>query len=281
MAGLTGAGRPEERPLGPSAISVPVVGMGTWRTLDVRGEADEARARQIVHEALDAGVRFMDSSPMYGEAERVLGASLAGRRDEAIVATKIWTADPGEGEAQAERALRWFGGRVALYQVHNLEAWPEQLAMLERRRDAGEVRALGATHYSPAAFGELAEVMRTGRIDAIQVPYNPGEREVERQILPLAEELGLGVVVMRPLGAGALVREAPPAVELEPLCSFGVRTWAQALLKWVLSDRRCHVAIPATSRPERARENAAAGAAPWFGPEERALVQRLADAGGG
>jgi aryl-alcohol dehydrogenase-like predicted oxidoreductase len=278
VAGLTGSARLEERPLGPSAISVPVVGMGTWRTLDVRGEADEARAREIVHEALDAGVRFTDSSPMYGEAERVLGASLEGRRDEAIVATKIWTGDPGEGEAQAERALRWFGGRVALYQVHNLEAWPEQLAMLERRRDAGEVRALGATHWSPAAFGELAEVMRTGRIEAIQVPYNPGEREVERQILPLAEELGLGVVVMRPLGAGRLARRPPPDADLEPLRDYGVETWAQALLKWVLSDRRCTVAIPATSRPGRMRENAAAGAPPWFDDDARALVARLAGA---
>jgi aryl-alcohol dehydrogenase-like predicted oxidoreductase len=278
VAGLTGSVRLEQRPLGPSAIRVPVVGMGTWRTLDVRGEPEEARAREIVHDALDAGVRFMDSSPMYGEAERVLGAALAGRRDGAIVATKVWTADPAEGEAQADRALRWYGGRVDLYQVHNLQAWREQLAMLERRRDAGEVRAIGATHWSAAAFGELAEVMRTGRVEAIQVPYNPVEREVEREILPLAEALGLGVVVMRPLGAGRLARRPPADADLEPLREYGVETWAQALLKWVLSDRRCTVAIPATSRPGRMRENAAAGVPPWFDEEVRALVARLAGA---
>jgi aryl-alcohol dehydrogenase-like predicted oxidoreductase len=276
VAGLTGAGRLEQRPLGPGGPGVPVVGMGTWQTLDVRGAAAEARAREVVHEALDAGVRLMDSSPMYGEAERVLGEALGARRREALVATKVWTPDPAEGEAQAERALGWYGGRVDLYQVHNLVSWREQLAMLERRRDAGEVGLIGATHYSPGAFGELGEVMRTGRIQAIQIPYNPQEREVEREILPLAEELGLGVVVMRPLGAGSLVRRAPDDAELEPLRAFGVETWAQALLKWVLSDPRCHVAIPATSRPERVPENAAAGAPPWFDEEARARVARLA-----
>jgi aryl-alcohol dehydrogenase-like predicted oxidoreductase len=277
--GLTAAGSLEARALGSSGLAVPVVGMGTWQTLDVRGAAAEERAREVVHEALDAGVRLVDSSPMYGEAERVLGEALRDRRDGTLVATKVWTPDAREADLQVERALRWYGGRVDLYQVHNLVSWPERLAMLERRRDAGEVRAIGATHYSPSAFGELAEVMRSGRIDAIQVPYNPFERDVEREILPLAEDLNLGVVIMRPLGAGRLVRSAPPDADLAPLHDFGIETWAQALLKWVLSDRRCTVAIPATSRPGRMRENAAAGGPPWLDDDARALVARLAGAG--
>jgi len=268
----------EIRPLGASGLSTPVVGMGTWQTFDVRGAAEQT-AHDIVREALGAGVRLFDSSPMYGEAERVLAEALGARRDEAIVATKVWTSSTSEGEAQVRRALRWYGGRVDLYQVHNLVAWPERLALLERRRDAGEVGLIGATHYSPSAFGELAEVMRSGRIEAIQVPYNPFERDVEREILPLAEELGLGVVVMRPLGGGRLARTSPDERELAPLREFGVQTWAQALLKWVLSDLRCTVAIPATSRPGRMRENAAAGAPPWFDDDARALVARLAGAG--
>jgi diketogulonate reductase-like aldo/keto reductase len=215
---------------------------------------------------------------MYGESERVLAAALGSRRAEAFVATKVWTPDLGEGEAQVERVLRWYGGKVELYQVHNLVAWREQLALLERHRDAGSIDLLGATHYNPHAFGELAEVMRTGRIDVIQVPYNPQEREVEREILPLAAELGLGVLVMRPLGGGQLGRLHVPPQALAPLREFGVQTWGQALLKWALSDPRCSVAIPATSRPERARENAAAGEPPWFGERERALVSRLAAA---
>ena len=136
---------------------------------------------------------------------------------------------------------------------------------------------IGATHYSASAFGELAEVMRSGRIAAIQVPYNPLEREVELEILPLAHELGLGVVVMRRFAKGGLMRRSPTPEALTPLRDWGVETWGQALLKWSLSDPRCHVAIPATSRPGRMTDNAAAGEPPWFGTDERAYVARLAD----
>src|SRR3954462_10758570 len=127
----------ETRSLGRSGIEAPVIGMGTWRALDGRGGGAGRRGHAIVGEALDAGVRLMDSSPMYGEAERVLGEALrvkekAGCRDEAIVATKVWASDVPEGAAQVERALRYFGGRVDLYQVHNLLAWPQQLELLER-----------------------------------------------------------------------------------------------------------------------------------------------------
>jgi aryl-alcohol dehydrogenase-like predicted oxidoreductase len=267
----------ERRTLGRSGLEDPVVGMGTWQTLDLRVAAGERNARAIVDAALAAGATFFDSSPMYGAAERVLGAALSGRRDAALVATKVWTDSPEEGRAQAERALGFFGGIVDLYQVHNLVRWREQLTLLERLHAEGRVRAIGATHYSAAAFGELRQVMETGRIAAIQIPYNPVERDVERVILPLAAELGLGVVVMRPFGEGSLMRRPPPLSALAPLRPFGVTTWAQALLKWVLSDPRCHVAIPATSRPERMAENAAAGSTPWFGPDERALVARLAE----
>jgi aryl-alcohol dehydrogenase-like predicted oxidoreductase len=161
-------------------------------------------------------------------------------------------------------------------QIHNLVAWPDHLPMLEVAREAGTVGLIGATHWSPGAFNDLAAVMRTGRLDAIQIPYNPAETDVEREILPRAADLGLGVVVMRPFGEGTLLRVDPGPGALAPLAEFGVRTWPQALLKWVLSDGRCHVAIPATSRPERLSENAAAGRPPWFGPNERRLVSRLA-----
>jgi aryl-alcohol dehydrogenase-like predicted oxidoreductase len=267
----------EQRDLGRSVLRLPVIGMGTWRTFDVTGAERERNARAIVDAALDAVANFFDSSPMYGQAERVLGRALEGRRDQALVASKIWTPSAEEGEAQARHALSYFGGRVDLYQIHNLVAWREHLTLLERLRDSGQVGVIGATHYSPSAFDELAVVMRTGRIGAIQIPYNPLERAVERTILPLAAELELGVVVMRPFGEGALLRREPSPADLAPLRPFGVKTWPQALLKWILSDSRCAVAIPATSRPERMTENAAAGAPPWFGPDERALVNHLAE----
>jgi diketogulonate reductase-like aldo/keto reductase len=213
---------------------------------------------------------------MYGQAERVLGDALQGRRAQAQVATKVWASTDREGEAQVTRALGWFGDRIDLYQVHNLLAWRTHLPRLEQLRDEGAVGAIGATHWDPSAFDELAVVMHTGRITAIQIPYNPIENAVERAILPLAAELNIGVVVMRPFGEGELMRRQPSSTELAPLAEFGVKTWAQALLKWILSDQRCHVAIPATSRLTRTRENAKAGLPPWFGKKERELVSRLA-----
>jgi aryl-alcohol dehydrogenase-like predicted oxidoreductase len=249
----------------------PVVGLGTWNTFG----GDAALARKVVGAALDAGVRLIDTSPMYGSAEQSLRAALEGRRDGAMVATKIWTPSVREGGAQYARHLEWFG-RVEVEQVHNLVAWREHLDWLERERDAGRVDRLGVTHYSPGSFAEVAEAMRPGRFDVVQLPYNPRERACERELLPIAAELGMAVIVMRPLGAGALVRGVPAPGELEPLREHGIETWAQALLKWVLSDERVDVAIPATSKPQRAAENAAAGEPPFLGPEERAYVERLA-----
>jgi aryl-alcohol dehydrogenase-like predicted oxidoreductase len=249
--------------------------MGTWSTFDVTGGVAEANARAVVDRTLEAGANFFDSSPMYGEAERVLGLALGGRRDAALVATKLWTPSTAEGLRQARRALAIFGS-IDLYQLHNLVNWRAHLDSLERLRAEGTVRAIGATHYQPAAFDELRTVMKTGRISAIQIPYNPLERDVEREILPLSADLNLGVVVMRPFGEGSLLRKMPPAADLAPLAPFGVRTWPQALLKWILSDPRCHVAIPATRRPERMTENAAAGAPPWLGEDERRYVAELA-----
>ena len=257
-------------------MEVPVVGLGTWQVLDVRGSEEEAR-HEVVRVALEEDTNLFDSSPMYGEAERVLGDALRKfGRDRAIVATKVWTSNDTEAERQIERSLGYFGGRVELYQVHNLVAVERRLNTLHRLKDEGKVRAVGATHYSRAAFGDLMSVMRSGRVEFVQVPFNAAETAAAEELLPLAEELGLGVIAMVPFGSGRLVRRAPPQRDLEPLDEFGVETWAQALLKFVLSDRRVSSAIPATTSPERMRENARAGDPPWFGEEERRYVADLA-----
>ena len=252
----------EERRLGP------VVGLGTWQTFG----GDSARAGAVVGAALEAGVRLFDSSPMYGGAEASLGAALRARRDGTVIATKIWSQSAAEGRAQYARQVEWFG-RVEIEQIHNLAAWRDQLGWLEEERAAGRVDRLGVTQYASSAFGEVAEALRTQRFDVVQLPYNPQEREVERELLPLAAELGIAVIVMRPFGEGALLHRSPP---VEALRELGVETWPQALLKWVLSDPRTDVVIPATSKPERAAANAAAGSPPWFGPDERARVAELA-----
>jgi len=261
----------ESRRFGTNDLEIPVVGLGTWQTFDVP-DRREGTAGRVIEAAFDAGTRFVDSSPMYGRAEAVLGRALGRRRAEAVVATKVWTSSVEEGRRQFERQLSFYEGRVDVLQVHNLLAWKEHLEWMQREREAGRVGLLGATHYAPSAFGELVRVMRSGRVQCIQVPYNPLERDVEHEVLPLAEELGLGVIVMRPFAEGSLM-PGPDRSELEPL---GVRTWGQALLKWILSDRRVHVAIPATSSPQHARDNAEAGQPPWFDEDQRQLVEKLA-----
>jgi diketogulonate reductase-like aldo/keto reductase len=254
----------EERRLGP------VVGLGTWNTF---GD-DQKLAREVVDAALAAGSRCFDSSPMYGGAERALGAALAGRRDQATVLTKIWTSSPEEARRQLADQLEWFG-HVDVEQVHNLVAWERHLPWLEAECGGGRIGKLGVTHYSPSAFDDLERALRTRRFDTLQVPLNPRERTCEQTLLPLAAELGVAVIVMRPFGQGALLAREPAPEELWPLAEFGVRTWAQALLKWALSDERVDLVIPATRRAERVAENAAAGEPPWFGREERAYVEDL------
>jgi diketogulonate reductase-like aldo/keto reductase len=255
----------EERRLGP------VVGLGTWNTFG----GDERMARAVVHATLYAGTRLFDTSPMYGAAECSLAAALADRRDEAIVASKIWTPAHAEGRRQLASQLERFG-RVEIEQVHNLVAWRDHLPWLEAERDAGGIVRLGVTHYSPSAFGELESALLTRRFSTVQLPLNPLQRECERRLLPLAAELGIAVIVMQPFGAGRLVAHQPAAAELDPLHPFGAETWPQALVKWALSDERVDVVVPATRDPAHAAEHARAGEPPWFGPDERRLVERLA-----
>jgi aryl-alcohol dehydrogenase-like predicted oxidoreductase len=239
--------------------------MGTWQTFDTAEDRGP-----LVDEALAAGMNLFDSSPMYGRAEDVLARALGQRRDQAIIATKIWTASEGEGREQASRALRLFH-HVEIYEVHNLVNWKAQLRLLERLKGEGKVMAVGATHYDPGAFDDLCDVMRTGRLDVIQVPYNPRRREAEARVLPLAAELGLGVLVHSPLRFGIL--DNPRDVAF--LRELGIKTWAQAVLKWVASDPRVNCVLTATSRVGRPTENAAAGDPPWFDTAQR---QRLAAA---
>src|SRR2546421_5759627 len=239
--------------------------MGTWQTFDTAEDRTP-----IVDEALAAGIDLFDSSPMYGRAEDSLAQALGSRRDETIIATKLWTDRESEGREQVEHALSLFG-RVEIYQVHNLVNWRAQLRLLERLKAEKKVVAVGATHYLPSAFDELGEVMRTGLLDMVQVPYNPRLRDAERLILPLAAELGFGVLVHSPLRFGVLSRRLDKRV----LGELGVNTVAQAVLKWIASDPRVSCVLTATKTPGRPTENAQAGDPPWFDPEGRGRLAAL------
>jgi aryl-alcohol dehydrogenase-like predicted oxidoreductase len=259
----------DRRPLGKTGIDVPAIGTGTWRTFDTVADRSP-----LVDAALAAGVDLFDSSPMYGRSETALARAIAGRRDRVLIATKIWTDDPAEGRAQAEHALELFG-HIDVYQVHNLVNVPAQLALIEKLKGQGKVRGIGATHYMESAFGDLAALMRSGRLGMVQIPYNPLRRAAERELLPLAESLGLGVFVMSPLQGGILERK-PSRDELREL---GVETWAQAVLKWIASDRRVSTVLTATHRAERVAENSAGGRPPFFDDDQRRLVVRVAEGG--
>ena len=254
------------RTLGSTGIAVPVVGLGTWRVFDLP-PGQQPIADAVVAAAFEAGVRVVDSSPMYGSAEAVLAGALAARRADAFVATKVWSASVDDAQAHYRQQLAWFG-RIDLLQVHNLVAWQQHLPWLERERDRGHIGAIGATHYAASALPELERVMRTGRIDAVQVPVNPRERAAEARILPLAEELGIGVVAMRPFGEGGLLRRPFPAA----LAEAGLRDWPEALLRWCLSDPRVTVAIPATANPAHAAANAVAARRGGLEPDLRRLA---------
>jgi aryl-alcohol dehydrogenase-like predicted oxidoreductase len=255
----------ERRQLGSTGIEVPAIGMGTWRTFDT----DEDRT-WLVDEALAGGIDLFDSSPMYGKAEDTLAKALKGRRDQAIIATKIWTESPEKGKSQAEHALGLYG-TVDVYQVHNLVNWEKQLVLLEGLMAEGKVKAVGATHYQETYFEDLAKLMTSKRLDMIQIPYNPLRQDAERVLLPLAAELNLGVLVMSPLQGGILDRR-PTQDQLKEL---NVEAWPQAVLKWIASDPRVSCVLTATSRPGRAAENAKGGEPPMFSTEQRELVRRI------
>ncbi len=263
----------ETRRLGSADLSVPVIGMGTWQTYDVR---DSSIVQPVTDTMLTSGARFFDSSPMYGAAERVLAETLGSRRPEVIVATKVWASTVREGRQQIQQALDWYGRHLEVYQIHNLVAWETHLPVLEELKAAGRIRAIGITHYGASQFGQMARVMKSGRVQTIQVPYNPEEREVEHMLLPLAADLDVGIILMRPLGQGDLVRRSPPARDLAFLADHGLQTWAQALLNWGLSDPRVTVSIPATRSVQHAADDCAVGVARRFDAATRARVAALA-----
>ncbi|MDA0768704.1 MAG: aldo/keto reductase [Chloroflexi bacterium] len=258
-------------------IDVSAIGMGTYRSFDVRSERDIEVRRDIIANCLETGLSLIDSSPMYGNAERVIGLTTQGEgtRGKLRFATKVWTRGRAEGQRQIRESFELMGtDHIDLFQVHNLLDWRTHLDTLEDLKEQDAIGAIGITHYTASAYPEMLQVMKTGRIDAIQVPYNVLERACDAEVLPLAEELGIAVLVMEPLEKGRYVTGLRRPPNMTPLADFGVETWAQALLAWVISDHRVTSAIPATSRPERILENAKAGDMGNLPEELRDYVRR-------
>jgi diketogulonate reductase-like aldo/keto reductase len=258
-----------------SGEQLPVVGLGTWITFnvgnDTRGRQESA---EVMRAFFAAGGRLVDSSPMYGSSQSVVGEALQklGRPQQLFSADKVWTSSDGAAQAEASRRL-WGVPRFDLLQVHNLLGWEKQLPLLFAMKQAGRLRYVGITTSEGRRNVEFEQLMRQHPLDTVQLTYNPLDREVEQRLLPLARERGMAVIVNRPFREGALLR----GLRKQPLpgwaADIGCTTWAQAVLKFIVSHPAVSCAIPATTSVEHVRENlaAASGAMP-----DEALRRRIA-----
>ncbi len=248
----------ENRKLG--NLDVSAIGLGTLRTFDVESGPEIAVRQQIVDNCLTNDINFIDSAAWYGQAEKVVGITTEGKRDKFYLATKVRTEGKEAGEEQIANSFHLFKtDYIDLFQVHNMVDYRTHIPTLTRLKEEGKIGMVGVSAMAHEAYPEIIELMKSHQVDTIQIPYNVVERGCEAELLPLAEELGIGVLVMEPLKKGRYVNDLKSQPDLSPLADFGVKTWAQALLSWVLGDSRVSIAIPATSRPERIQENALPG----------------------
>lgn len=251
------------RPIPATGEALPVIGCGTYVGFDVaRDSAEYQRLPGVLQALFSAGGSVIDSSPMYGRAEAVTGELLtaASSHGQAFLATKVWTRGRAEGIRQMEESLRRLQvERLDLMQIHNLVDWQTHLATLRDWKAAGRVRYLGVTHYTAGAYDALEAVMRAETLDFVQINYSLDEREAERRILPLAAERSMAVIINRPFGGGGLLRRLRERPLPPWAAEIGATSWAQVLLKFVLSHPAVTCAIPGTSRPEHMADNALAG----------------------
>lgn len=273
-AGLAGAlGSPRLRaarePINRRAIPgsgerIPVIGLGTARTFDVNPDTAAAMEplRGVLKNFFDGGGRLVDSSPMYGEAETVVGRLAAdlGIAEELFMATKVWTRGPEDGIAQMERSReRMGGGRLDLIQVHNLVDLQTQLHTLKAWREQGRVRYIGVTHSQTWHHDDLTRIVENEPIDFVQLNYNIAARNAEKRLLPAAADNGVATLINEPFESGSLFRRVRGA-ELPPWASeLGVKSWAQFFLKFIVGHPAVTCVIPATSDPKHAADNIGAG----------------------
>ena len=262
-----------------SGEKLPVIGLGTWQSFDVGTSAGD---RQPLEEVLQAfvrlGGRVIDSSPMYGRAEGVVGdlASKLGVHDRLFLATKVWTSGKDAGVKSMDRSFHLMKTkRMDLMQVHNLVDVQTHLATLREWKQQGRVRYIGVTHYTASSHGEVARLLEREKVDFVQINYSVGEREAEERLLPIAQERGVAVIVNRPFGGGNLFSR----VRGKPLPNFaaeiGCESWAQLFLKWIVAHPAVTCAIPATSKLRHLEDNMRGGVGAL--PDAK-MRQRIVDA---
>nr|WP_314627193.1 aldo/keto reductase [uncultured Noviherbaspirillum sp.] len=255
--------RMQRRAIPSSGEQLGIIGCGTWQTFDVGSAAeDRKRLADVLRILFDAGGSVVDSSPMYGRSEAVTGDLLTqlDMHDRAFVATKVWTRGAAEGVRQMEESMRLLQHkRIELMQIHNLVDWRTHLKTLRAWKQEGRIKYLGITHYTESAFGELESIMRAEKLDFVQLNYSLDDRAAEARLLPLAAERGIAVLVNQPFGGGGLLRGLADRPLPAWAGEIGCASWAQVLLKYVVSHPAVTCAIPGTSKPQHMRDNVAAG----------------------
>ena len=263
------------RPIPSSGEALPLVGLGSWITFNV-GNDPQAResCADVMRAFFAAGGRMIDSSPMYGSSQPVIGYGLQKfGAPKLFSAEKVWTSSGARGPAQIEASRKFWGvPKFDLLQVHNLLAWEEHLRMLFAMKAAGQVRYVGITTSEGRRHAEVEKIMASQPLDFVQVSYNVLDREAENRILPLARERGIAVIVNRPFREGDLVK----TIMRKPLPPFaaeiGATSWAQLILKFIISHPAVTCAIPATTRVDHVQENMAAAREPLPGAAFRAKL---------
>lgn len=263
-----------------SGEELPVIGLGTWQTFDVTKD-DEARAplREVLRRFFDGGGRVIDSSPMYGRSESVVGDLLRAtpHAASAFVATKVWTTGKAEGEAQVAESEQRMGGRLDLVQVHNLVDWQTQLATLRALKESRRIRYVGVTHWSLGAFDELERILSSEQLDFVQLPYSAATRHAEQRLLPLARDRGVAVLVMRPFEEGELFRRSRRTAVPRAAADVGAASWAEVFLRFILAHPAVTAVLPATSNPEHLSQNVAAGSGPFFDESQKREILAALD----
>ena len=246
-----------------SGEKLPVIGLGTWRAFDVDLTTDNRRQLQeVLSLFVKLGGRVIDSSPMYGRAEEVIGDLTAtmGIRDKVFFATKVWTRGKENGIKSMERSMALLRTkRIDLMQVHNLLDVQTHLATLREWKQQGRIRYLGITHHEAGAFPDVEKILRSEKLDFLQINYSLMEREAEQRILPLAHERGIAVIVNRPFGAGDLFGKVRSKPLPDWATEFDCRSWAQFFLKWIVAHPAVTCAIPATDKPVHLEDNMQGG----------------------
>lgn len=254
------------RPIPSSGEALPVIGVGTYRGFDVApGSADYTALPGVLDALFEAGGTVIDSSPMYGRAERTTGELLAARRPRpaAFLATKVWTSGRDAGLAQMEASFRLLqASRIDLMQIHNLVDWRTHLPTLRRWKAEGRVRYVGISHYTPSAYRDVEAVLAAEPLDFLQINYAVDDRAAEARLLPLARDRGVAVLVNMPFGGGGLLGRLRARPLPDWAAEAGATSWAQLALKFVLAHPAVTCVIPGTGNPRNMADNAAAGHGP-------------------